>query len=75
MRRKKFKVQLVVKGYSHRKGIDYDKFFSIMVRHTSIRAMLALVAYYNMQLEQMDIKIIFLLGELEEQIYMIQLKG
>ncbi|KAL0291983.1 UNVERIFIED_CONTAM: Retrovirus-related Pol polyprotein from transposon TNT 1-94 [Sesamum calycinum] len=41
---KKFKAQLVAKGYSQQKGIDYDEIFSHVVRHTSIRAVLALVA-------------------------------
>ena len=37
-----------------------------MVRHTSIIAVLALVAHYNMVLEQMDVKIAFLHDDLEE---------
>ena len=43
-----------------------------MVRHTSIRVALALVAHYDMALEQMDVKTAFLHGNLEEQIYMEQ---
>ena len=46
-----------------------------MVKHTSIRIVLALVAHYNMALEQMDVKTDFLYGYLEEQIYMEQLEG
>jgi hypothetical protein len=46
-----------------------------MVRHTSIRTILALVAHYDMVLEQMDVKIAFLHGDLEEQIYMEQPEG
>jgi hypothetical protein len=46
-----------------------------VVRHTSLRAVLALVAYYDMALEQMDLKTSFLHGDLEEQIYMEQPKG
>jgi hypothetical protein len=41
-----------------------------VVRHTSIRTVLALVAHYDMILEQMDVKTAFLHGDLEEQIYM-----
>ena len=41
-----------------------------MVRHTSIRVVLAMVAHLDMELEQMDVKIAFLHGDLEEQIYM-----
>ncbi|KAL0364108.1 UNVERIFIED_CONTAM: Retrovirus-related Pol polyprotein from transposon TNT 1-94 [Sesamum angustifolium] len=39
---KKFKAQLVAKGYSQQKGIDYDEICSPVVRHTSIRAVLVL---------------------------------
>ena len=46
-----------------------------MVRHTSIRAVFALVAHYDMALEQMDVNTAFLHGDLEEQIYMEQPEG
>ena len=46
----------MAKGYSQQKGIDYDEIFSPMVRHTSIRAVLALVASWGMHLEQMDMR-------------------
>jgi hypothetical protein len=46
-----------------------------VVRHTCIRAVLALVAHYDMALKQMDVKTAFLHIDLEEQIYMEQLEG
>ena len=46
-----------------------------MVRHTSIRVVLAMVAHLNMELEQMDVKTAFFHGDLEEQIYMEQPEG
>jgi hypothetical protein len=66
----KFKAPLVAKGYSQQKGVDYEEIFSPVVRHTSIRAVLALVSHYDMVLEQMDVKTTFCHGDLEEQIYM-----
>jgi hypothetical protein len=71
----KFKAHLVAKGYSQQEWVDYEKIFSPVVRHTSIRVVLALVAHYDMALEQMDVKIAFLHGDLEEQIYLEQPEG
>ena len=71
----KFKARLIAKGYSQQKWVDYKEIFFLVVKHTSIRAVLALVAHYDMALEQMDMKIAFLHGDLEEQIYMEQLEG
>ncbi|KAE8674058.1 hypothetical protein F3Y22_tig00111769pilonHSYRG00329 [Hibiscus syriacus] len=48
---------------------------SRLVWHTSIRAVLALVASWDLHLEQMDVKTAFLHGDLEEQIYMRQPEG
>ena len=46
--------------------------FSPIIKHTTIRLLLAMVAYFDIELEQMDLKTTFLHGELEEQIYMSQ---
>ena len=46
-----------------------------MVRHTSIRVLLAMVAHQDLELEQLDVKTAFLHGELEEDIYMTQPDG
>ena len=46
-----------------------------MVKHSSIRIVLALVAQFNLELTQLDLKIAFLHGNLEEKIYMAQRVG
>ena len=46
-----------------------------MVKHTSIRVLLALTAVQNLELEQLDVKTTFLHGKLEETIYMKQPQG
>lgn len=66
---------MVAKGYSHQKGVDCEEIFSLMLRHTSIKAILALVAQYDMALQHMDVKTTFLHGELEGQIFIEQPGG
>ena len=67
-----YKSRLVVKGYTQQKGIDYGEAFSPVVRFASVRLILALVARMDLELYQMDIKLAFLNGELDEEIYMDQ---
>jgi hypothetical protein len=63
-----------VKGFKQREGIDFNEVFSPVVRHTSIRVMLAIVGLFDLELEQLDVKTAFLHGDLDE-IYMTQPQG
>ena len=45
------------------------------MKHSSIRILLALVAQFNMELVQMDVKTTFLHGDLEDEIYITQPDG
>ena len=65
----------MAKGFTHKKGVDYSEILSPVVKYKTIRLLLALVAQFNWELEQMDIKTTFLHGELEKELYMQQLEG
>ena len=67
-----YKARLVAKGFAQKQGLDYNEIFSLVVKHTSIRTILAMVAHENMELEQLDVKTTFLRAALEEVIYMQQ---
>ena len=71
----RYKARLVAKGYSQVPGVDFNDIFSPVVKHSSIRVLLALVAMHDLELEQLDVKTAFLHGELEEDIYMQQPEG
>jgi Reverse transcriptase (RNA-dependent DNA polymerase) len=66
---------LVAKGFTQVDGVYYEKTFSLVVRFALIRIILALVATLNLELYQMDVKITFLNGELNEKKYMNQPAG
>jgi len=66
---------LVFKRYAQKEGIDYNEIFSHVVKHTFIQMLLAIVAQFDLELEQLDVKTTFLHRELEEEIYMKQPKG
>ena len=67
-----YKAMLVTKGYAQKEDIDYNEISSPVVNHMSIQMLLAIVAQFDLKLEQMDVKAAFLHGELEEKIYMKQ---
>ena len=71
----RFKARLVAKGFNQIPGVDYNDVFSLVVKHSSIRTFFSIVAVYDLEFEQLDVKTVFLHEELEEEIYMDQPEG
>jgi hypothetical protein len=65
----------VAKGFTQRESIDYTETFSPVLCKDSLRIIMALVVHYDLELHQMDVKTVFLNGDLLENVYMTQLKG
>ncbi|GJY12254.1 retrovirus-related pol polyprotein from transposon TNT 1-94 [Tanacetum coccineum] len=72
---KRYKARLMVKGFQQKRGVDYNEIFSPVVKMTTIRLVLSIVAAKDLYLEQLDVKTTFLHGDLDEDIYMTQSKG
>jgi hypothetical protein len=68
----RFKTRLVANGFTQREGIDYTETFSLIFKKDSFRIVMVLVAHYNLELHQMDVKNVFLNGDLQESVYMAQ---
>ena len=71
----RFKARLVAKGFTQREGIDYNEIFSPVSCKDSFRIIMVLVAHYDLELHQMDVKTAFLNEDLDENVYMAQPKG
>jgi len=70
-----YKARLVAKDYAKREGIDYYEVFSHIVKHSSIRILLALAVQYKLELDQLDLKTAFLYGDLDEEIFYVSAYG
>ena len=70
-----YKARLVAKGFTQTHGVDYDETFSPVAMLKSIRILVAIAAYYDYEIWQMDVKTAFLNGNLEEDVYMSQPEG
>ena len=64
----------MAKGFTQREQIDYNKTFSPVSCKDSFIIIMVLVAHYDLELYQMDVKTAFLNGNLDENVYMAQPK-
>ena len=59
----RYKAQLIVKGFGHKKGVDFNEIFSLVVNVIYLDS----VGYgrsMDLEVEQLDVKIAFLHGDL-----------
>ena len=59
------KRELSQKGFRQVQGVDYDEIFSLVAMLKSVQIMLAIAAFYDYEIWQMDVKAAFLNGFLE----------
>ena len=65
----------MARGFSQKKGIDYEETFSPVERYSSIRTIMSLASMMKWDIHQMDVKTTFLNGMIEEEVYIEQPQG
>jgi len=69
------KARLVAKGYTQEFGVDFDETFAPVLKLPTLRALFGLLAVYDLEVMQLDVKTAFLYGKLDHEIYMPQPEG
>ena len=72
---RQYKARLVTKGYTQVQEIDYKEIFPPVARYGSIGYLLTHPPFLDWEIEAMDVKLAYLHGVLEEEIYMEQPEG
>ena len=70
-----YKARWVVRGFEQIHGVNYDQTFASVVKSMSFKALFAIMAYYDLECEQMDVITAFLNALLKETIYVEQPTG
>ncbi|GJS84521.1 retrotransposon protein, putative, ty1-copia subclass [Tanacetum coccineum] len=70
-----FKARLVTKGFTQTYGVDYEETFSPVADIRAIRILIAIAAYYDYEIWQLDVKTAFLNGYVSKEVYMEQPGG
>ncbi|GJR06672.1 retrotransposon protein, putative, ty1-copia subclass [Tanacetum coccineum] len=64
-----YKAHLVEKGFTQLYGVDYEETFLPVADIKAIRILIAIAAFYDYEIWQIDVKTAFLDGYLDEDIY------
>ncbi|KAK8921706.1 hypothetical protein KSP39_PZI020254 [Platanthera zijinensis] len=67
--------RLVARGFSQQYGEDYEETFSPVAKMTSVWVVIALAACQGWKMRQLDVKNVFLYGEIDKDIFMVQPLG
>ncbi|GKA73140.1 retrotransposon protein, putative, ty1-copia subclass [Tanacetum coccineum] len=70
-----YKARLIAKGFTQTYRVNYEEMFSHVANIRAIRILIAIAAFYDYEIWQMDVKTAFLNGYLDEDIYMVQPEG
>jgi hypothetical protein len=67
---KRYKTRLIARGFQQEQGRDYDETFTPVAHMITICTLLAAASVQEWSIPQLDVKNMFLNGELYEDVYM-----
>lgn len=70
-----FKARWVIKGYLPQFGVDFDQTFATIVKPMAFRVLFAIAAFFDQDIDQMDVKTAFLYGLVNQLVYVDIPKG
>jgi hypothetical protein len=65
----RYKARWVVRGFEQQYSLDFHETFASVIKPMSYKAIFAIAAAYDWEIEQMDVKTAFLYGDIEEDIW------
>jgi hypothetical protein len=66
----KHKARLLEKGFAQKECVDYEEKIPITEKWATIRILFSMAAQNRWKIHQMDVKIVFLNGDLKENVFM-----
>ena len=66
----RLKARIVVKGYSQIEGKDFNDTFAPVLKYTTLRVLLSIIATLDYEFLQFDVPTAFLNADLKEEVYM-----
>ena len=71
----RFKARWVVKDYFQQLGVDYDQNFAAVVKPMAFRVLFIIAAFFDLDINQMDVKTTIFYSLIDQLVYVEILKG
>ena len=71
----KHKARLVAKGFAQKEGVNYEENISPTAKWATIKTLFTLAAQTGWKIHQMDAKIVFLNGDLKDNVFVSRPEG